>query len=202
MAYYLGKDVDLTWTTENPSRGVSVAPDGTMSAPTVVANVSGAGMLDAPDFTNSGMADITGLDLSIGATDEDVAFLGVRTPLKAEVHKETTVTITKKKSNKVFDVLFASGGRWGLDVDNAFFDGLTMPTVYTGGSFGYRLFVQLKSGQEVFVVRGAQMASHTVTLNADGTQEETLEFTSQVQPKIFENATDGGIGTAVSAAEL
>ena len=48
---------------------------------------------------------------------------------------------------------------------------------------------------------GVQM-SHTVTLNADGTQEETLEFTSQVQPKIFENATDGGIGTAVSAAEL
>ena len=39
------------------------------------------------------------------------------------------------------------------------------------------------------------MTGHTVSLNADGTQEETVEFTSQVNPQIF--AATGSAGTAV-----
>jgi len=198
MAYYLGKDVELVWSTENSSRGATVNVDGDLTAEAPVLPVSGAVALALPNFTDNAMADITGLDLSIGATDEDVAFLGVRTPLKAEVHKETTVTLTKKKGNKVWDVMFASGARWGIDSDNAFYDGLTQPSV----DFGYRLFVMLKDGQEVFVVRSAQMNAHTVTLNADGTQEETMEFVSSVQPKIYPASGVTGINTAVSPAEL
>ena len=198
MAYYLGKDVELVWSTENSSRGATVNVDGDLTAEATVLPVSGAVALALPNFTDNAMADITGLDLSIGATDEDVAFLGVRTPLKAEVHKETTVTLTKKKGNKVWDVMFASGARWGIDSDNAFYDGLTQPSV----DFGYRLFVMLKDGQEVFVVRSAQMNAHTVTLNADGTQEETMEFVSSVQPKIYPASASTGINTEVSPAEL
>jgi len=198
MAYYLGKDVELVWSTENTSRGATVNVDGELTAEATVLPVSGAVALAAPNFADNAMADITGLDLSIGATDEDVAFLGVRTPLKAEVHKETTVTITKKKGNKVWDVMFASGARWGIDSDNAFYDGLTQPST----DFGYRLFIMLKDGEETFVVRSGQMNSHTVSLNADGTQEETIEFVSSVQPKIYPDTGSSGIATAVGAGEL
>jgi hypothetical protein len=198
MAYYLGKDVELVWSTENSSRGVNVGAGGDIEPLATVNPVSGAVALASPNFQDNAMADLTGLDLSIGATDEDVAFLGVRTPLKAEVHKETTVTLTKKKGNKVFDVMFASGARWGVNSSNALYDGLSQPDT----DFGYRLFIILKNGEETFVVRSAQMNSHTVTLNADGTQEETMEFISSVQPKIYPASNSSGINTGVSAAEL
>jgi len=35
---------------------------------------------------------------------------------------------------------------------------------------------------ECMTVRNAQMTGHTITLNADGTQEQTVEFTSMVKP--------------------
>ena len=51
-------------------------------------------------------------------------------------------------------------------------------------SFGYRLHLALKDelGGEVVTIRNACLNSHTVTLNADGTQEETAEFYSYVKP--------------------
>ena len=57
---------------------------------------------------------------------------------------------------------------------------LEEPTV----SHGYRLYIQLKSGSEVFTVPNACVQSHTTTINADGTQEETIEFMSYVTPRI------------------
>ena len=202
MAYYLGKDVELVLQTENTGYAVNVDASGSIDplaagSKTATTYISGARALEGPNFPQFAMSDITGIDLSIGATDEDVAFLGNRTPLKAEVHKETTVTVTKKKGNKVWDVMFASGARWGVN-GTALYDGLEQPDV----DFGYRLYITLKAGQEVFVIRSCQMNSHTVTLNADGTQEETMEWISSVQPKIYDNSGATGIETAVSAAEL
>jgi hypothetical protein len=37
-------------------------------------------------------------------------------------------------------------------------------------------------------IKNAQMTGHSISLNADGTQEETLEFTSSVQPDISSSA--------------
>ena len=202
MAYYLGKDVELVFQTENASYAANVDSDGDVAplaagSQTATTYISGARALEGPNFPQYAMSDITGIDLSIGATDEDVAFLGARTPLKAEIHKETTVTITKKKSNKVWDVLFASGARWGVN-GTAFYNGLEQPDT----DFGYRVYITLKAGEEVYVVRSCQMNTHTVSLNADGTQEETMELISSVQPKIYPVSSSTGIETAVSAGEL
>jgi hypothetical protein len=67
--------------------------------------------------------------------------------------------------------------------------GLSAPKDVTdfGGSnisFGYRVFIELKNGTQIIAVPGCQLTGHTVTLNADGTTEETMEFLSNVDPKI------------------
>ena len=42
----------------------------------------------------------------------------------------------------------------------------------------------MKSTEEVFTVPNCQITAHSVTLNADGTTEETMEFISQETPTI------------------
>ena len=56
----------------------------------------------------------------------------------------------------------------------------------------------MKGNSECFTVRNATLTGHSVSLNADGTQEETLEFASQVEPVIDNAAYD----TATTEAEL
>ena len=67
-------------------------------------------------------------------------------------------------------------------------------------SFGYRVFIELKNGTEIIAVPGCQLTGHTVTLNADGTTEETCELISQVTPKIGAAMTD--VDDRLTAAEL
>ena len=86
---------------------------------------------------------ITGLDLSFGVMDEDVAFVGQRNVLKAEIKKDNSVTITRKKSDSVWSVIY-NDARFGLmeepsggyypspvpgdgDWVNPFHDGLSAP---------------------------------------------------------------------------
>jgi hypothetical protein len=204
MAYYLGKDVGVIIHTES-DRGIDISAANVMSAAdpgaaipkldTTVSFDSGAGLI----------SNLTGVDLGIGSTDEDVVFMGANTPLKAEVHKETTLSLTKKKNAPSFDVMFSGDtskniARWGTKnaADGTFFDGLEAITQ----QFGYRLYVQMKGAAEIFVIRNAQMTAHTVTLNADGTQEETIEFTSQVNPLIFAASGATGINTATTTGAL
>jgi hypothetical protein len=56
--------------------------------------------------------------------------------------------------------------------------------VSTGVTFGYQVEITLLTGTEVFKVPNAQITGHTVSLNADGTTEETIEFMSQEDPVI------------------
>ena len=190
MAYFLGSDVKVALTTEHNTTGVLVASGATglYTLSTTTSNPT----IKKRDGTNLGttnaLADVVGLDLGIGAMDEEVSYLGHRTPLKAEVHKETTVSLTIKRKNANFDVIFSgdsSGdiGRWGLNTDAALADGLAEPDIF----YGYRLAIHMKSGAEVFTVCNACLVGHTVTMNADGTQEETIEFSSQVEP-VIDNA--------------
>ena len=204
MAYYLGKDVGVIIHTES-DRGIDISAANVMSAadpgaaiPKLATSVSfdsGAGLI----------SNLTGVDLGIGSTDEDVVFMGANTPLKAEVHKETTITLTKKKNASTFDVIFSGDtdkniARWGTknNADGTFFDGLEAVTE----QFGYRLYVQLKGATEIFMVSNAQMSSHTVSLNADGTQEETIEFTSQVNPLIYATTGSAGLTGSTGAGAL
>lgn len=209
MAYYLGKDVGVVLTTEDATYGVTVAVASNVY--TVAHANPGAtiGPLANPNFdTSTGLvSNLTGVDIGIGSTDEDVVFMGANTPLKAEIHKETTVTLTKKKNSAAFDVMFAGDedgtiARYGVKDAGALYGGLEQPGDDYAYTFGYRIFVALKAGSEILAIRNAQMTSHTVSLNADGTQEETIEFTSQVNPKIFHATTDGGLDTATTAGDF
>jgi hypothetical protein len=204
MVYYLGRDVKVYITAEvdnhvyiNSSKQIhSTASDGEVC----FAIQRSQGMAAAAK-----VSDLTAVDLGIGATDEDIAYMGQRTPLKAEIKKETTVSITRKKSNDVYDIIFngdASGvkGRWGIggpitagSTTNSH-TGLEKPTV----NWGYRIHIQLKGSTEIFTVRNATVTAHSVTLNADGVTEETLEFTSHVDPKIATTANT----TVTGATEI
>jgi hypothetical protein len=81
------------------------------------------------------------------------------------------------------------GGRWGLCNNSAgdvkINDGLRAPAEAVDDSgnitFGYRLYIKLASG-ETISVPCMQINGHTVTLNADGTTEETMEFSSYITP--------------------
>ena len=105
MAYFLGSEVEVCLTTET-SKSVAVADvsgkflvSGTGVA-TVAYGINSKDD-DNAQFPADALSDITGIDLGIGSMDEDVDYLGHRTPLKAEVHKQTTTTyalmIPKKK---------------------------------------------------------------------------------------------------------
>ena len=235
MTYFLGRDVEVYLTTES-----ATAPSGGNACSIVVDTVSGAKLLRSDDggsedpvsgsmipqmafaaAVSGSVLDLTGIDLSIGVSDEDVGpFLGSPQIMqKVELRKETVVTLTRKKSDNFFDVLFNGpvkggdfiqgatsdakrmGARYGLQ-----YQGATDVKIGDGQSFmkdvpdlngatnccyGYRIHIVLKpfvSGdvtEEVFVVKCAAMTGHTVTLNADGVQEESIEFTSSVAPEPF-----------------
>lgn len=203
MAYYLGKDVGVEIKTENATNGITVGANNVItgsSSPTTI------GKLINPNFvTGVGViSNLTGVDIGLGTTDEDVVFMGANTPLKAEVKKETTISLTKKKNSPAFDVLFSGDtsdqcARWGLESGSTNIrGGLAEPDV----EFGYRIYVMLKSTAEIISIHNCQMTGHTVTLNADGTQEETVEFASQVQPMIYTASSSGGLDRATTATEL
>ena len=142
-------------------------------------------------------ADITGVDVSLAAQDEDTSYIGQKQAGKVEIKKNYTVTLTRKKKNNVWDVIFngdstGATGRFGLaNGAAALGNGLVNPTSVLAGSdtakscYGYRVALQLKTGtagntdnEECICVTNCCLTSYTTTLNADGVTEETLEFMS------------------------
>ena len=210
MAYYLGRDVLVALTTEDTGYGLQYdvtgkdlqtyaladgpedAADLNIAGPRALVSNTVFGTIDKTvDFKNE-LADVTGVDLSIGVVDEDITYLGQRSVLKAEIKKETTITITRKKSDMSWDIMFngdgTNTGRYGIKGDGSFHDGLEDTGVE---DFGYRVYIKLNSG-EYFVAPNCCVQAHSVTLNADGTTEETLELMSYLDPKICGAETDSG----------
>ena len=176
MAYFLGRDVSVKIKAADHVGVTSAGALAYDNTGVIFANSSGVSVTD-----------VTGVDLGIGVTDEDITYMGSKTVLKAEIKKETTVSLTRKKKDNVWDVVFNGLCRWGA-ASNAPISSLAQPsTVSNGGdatSYGYQIDITLKSGEEVFKVRNAVITGHTVSLNADGTTEETMEFMSQEDPLI------------------
>ena len=208
MAYFLGRDVKVAITTEDAVVGIGLEATsdalealGVESAEAgcddfVIADTLFAGPLACNDsgsdsvfnaqtgvgaaaYSNE-IADLTGVDLSIGATDEDVTYFGQRQVLKAEIKKETTVTVTRKKGDRVWEEVF-NNARWGVnEAGNAIRANLAGQPDDIG--FGYRLYVKMKDTAEVFILRNTCVQSHSVSLNADGITEETMELMTYVDP--------------------
>ena len=217
MAYFLGRDVDVYVTLETVGVG---SPSGVAVSTTdsvdLVANASALiPAMESNALVLSGaVTDVTGVDLSIGVSDEDVGpFFGQLATQKIEIRKETTVSLTRKKSNTDWDVIFNGptvagefygsaanaarmGARFGAEYSGTTMmvsQGLVNPTgvLETGSTttscYGYRIHLRMKDGDtgEVFTVRNCAYTGHTVSLNADGTSEETMEFTASMTPYVY-----------------
>jgi hypothetical protein len=182
MAYFLGRDVKVAITTEDASNGIEinattpdVAQPSTATSGDVI-EVLGGTLFDAGSNYNP-FTDVTSVDLTLGKVDEDIAYIGQRTALKAEIKNETTLVITKKKDGKFWDHVFMDA-RYGIS-GTALAEAV-QPTT----EFGYRLYVQLKSANEVISIPNCVLADKSTSLNADGVTEETLTFSSNVTPAI------------------
>ena len=142
---------------------------------------------------------VTGLDLSFGVMDEDVAFVGQRNVLKAEIKKDNSVTLTRKKSDAVWNTIY-NDARFGLiDHDDTAAGGSTVQLVPGAASFpqgltapdyqqcGYRVYLRFggtTSADEIFVLRNCYVTDYSVTMGADSSQEESITLQSYIDPII------------------
>ena len=235
MAYFTGRDVRLWVTTEHPDDGVRI--DGTspgdqlITYPDVNTNDSNAifaGLADA-GLTAWLLSDITGVDVSVGAQDEDISFMGLRNVGKLEIKKDTSVSITRKKSDVKFAMLFQGktkannsngdgkhGARYGLINSSGMkiSDGTTDPksTLDDAGTakqcFGYRVFVELKPESaadagdgEVLVIPNCMFSEYSHTLSNEASNEESFTLTSQVKPFIYNGTKSGGAYTGLAVTQ-
>lgn len=195
MAFFLGKDVAVACSTENQSQGLTIAKEGTYTTP-----VGGTFATDLNTSSPDGAAweQITSVDLSIGAMDEDISYFGMRSQTKAEIKKDTTINVTRKKTNNEWDVVY-NDARYGISGSNDAWDGLEEPT----STHGYRLHLTINpstrnANSEVVTIMGCCVQSHTVTVNTDGTMDETLELMSYITP-VYQ---DTKYGTAITNANI
>jgi len=188
MAYFLGKDVAVHLAVEQATVTDTVSGafvDVTANPALITATLITAGDIQFAGGRDGGAAtiavpDLTGVDISIGAVDEDISYFGYRSVTKAQIKNETTVSLTRKKKDSSWDAIF-NGGRYGCDSTGDFTAfGLTQPTINTG----YRLYVYLKDTEEIFTIIGACVQAHSTSVNADGTSEETMEFMSYITPNV------------------
>jgi hypothetical protein len=195
--------------TEDMGNTTATSFTGGYDEPDYVAGTTFADNLD-DDPGPTKVPNLTGVDIGISATDEDITYMGKKCVLKAEIKRETTVSLTRKKSDTLWDTVFLGptatnkgwtgsaqetgnyGARWGVIEaaadDWKIFNGLAAPSNVTDVdgtdvTFGYRVHIVLKDAAGVVSVPGCTITGHTVSLNADGTTEETLEFISNVTPK-------------------
>lgn len=227
MTYFLGRDVDVFLTLESKVTASGLAVDANERV-VLAADASATipSMINGATVATAAVLDLTGVDLSIGVSDEDVGpFFGQETTQKIELRKETTLTLTRKKSDSTFDLIFngpcsgtqfmggtsnadllqakRQGARFGIKFESAEMrmnDGLENPKLVTesgtttASCYGYRLHIRFKDGTnagEVFCLRNAAFSAHTTSLNADGAQEETLEFMSTTPPYIHVPSSAG-----------
>jgi len=212
MAYFLGRDVNVYITTETAVTNKAIGTSGSAAvAPIIklgdpssdITNLFADDMNAAVALTNyTPYADIVGVDVALGTMDEDTSFMGQTQPGKVEIKKEYTVSLTRKKNNNLWDLIYngdstGNKARFGMGNNNTGLGtGLVNPKEIKDGSgdfscYGYRVSLQFKTGtagntgnEEVMCVKNCCLTAYTTTLNADGVQEETLEFTSY-QPVVY-----------------
>jgi hypothetical protein len=233
MAFYTGKEVQV-WlchecTTGGDDKALAVSSGGSSKNLMALTNsVTTSGTRPAEMFcaprNRAGVAglnitDLTGVDISIGSVDEDISYFQTANVGKIEVKKETSVTLTRKMSDKAFLVAYqgkvhaadAEDGaglhptRWGLKDTDDISSGNTDPKNTldaTGGniSYGYRLHVLLQSSGQIFTIPNCTLMSHAVTASNDAANEETIEFMSTVKPIIKGSASYDT--TATTAANI
>jgi hypothetical protein len=232
MAYYTGRDVDVFWSTEHDSYGIKEEEFagnsfelerllGSTATTPFVESLAQIGLDDTK------LKDVTGVDLSIGAQDEDISYMGLRNQGKIEVKKDTSVTITMKKKDRHFLQLYQGStnssssnttgghpGRWGLielsagtiEVQDGTIDpkscvdaGATTKTTY-----GFRLIVEFKGDTSgtanngaCIIIPNCTLSEVTHTTSNEAADEESVTFTSSVKP-IISNAQRSSASTTAT----
>ena len=147
---------------------------------------------------------LTGADLSLGAMDEDLSFIGQRATMRVEVKKENSITLTRKKVDDTWDVIYndarfgaietlSTGGSAG-DADTDLETGLTAPD-FPG--YGYRVYLKFRDHTDansvgaILCIPNCCITEHTMTLGADATTEESITFQSYLDPIIVALAGGG-----------
>ena len=213
MVYFLGREVAVYFNTEQGTseRAVNITASG--SGDVEVGPPSGSGELFADDLEGGSalnnynpITDVTGVDISIGATDEDITYIGQMITGKVEIKKEMTISVTRKKKNNLWDTVFngpiltadletganqSQGARWGIN-DTKIASGLINPKDNTDEAdatdcgHGYRVSVQIGNTTATGLVMSfpnCTINSYSTSLSADGVTEETMEFGTQMSVK-------------------
>ena len=177
MAYFLGRDVSVNIKTEHATAGIDL--NGAYNTDPTVATWF------ASDNADSGIvvSDLTGVDIGIGVTDEDITYMGKKSVLKAEIKKETTLSLTRKKSTALWDNVF-NNARWGADSGSIHLGLSAPPADGSYDNYGYKIQITMSAAADKLTMRNMTVTGHTISLNADGTTEETLEFVTQVAPVV------------------
>jgi hypothetical protein len=225
MAYYTGTDVKVWVCAESPDAGIDLS--GTGSTLKVITSFTAGDVKIVPrgshiGYTDFNIADITGVDLSTGAQDEEISYFGTKTPGKIETKSDMSVTITKKVRDRLFATLaqgntitgnsVGSGGHGGKHgickaiggSSNLIHDGTIDPksSLDDGGTigYGYRVAIQLKEDSTgtaqdgaVVVLRNCSIGEYTHTVSADTANEESITFTSGVSPLILNGIKTGNV---------
>ena len=123
MVYFVGRDVAVWLGTEEQNNGLfysgsASGPNWDTSDAASVSNYTrfalptarGTEGSEAEDF---GFDYISGVDLSVGAMDEDITYVGFRDVTKVEIKKETTVTLSRKKVDEMWYQVF-NNARFGV----------------------------------------------------------------------------------------
>ena len=237
MAYFTGKDVDVWITTEHLNDYIEVtdnelvvqrtaATDLTTAREDITSDALFSGALGNAGSSANRLTDLTGVDVSVGASDEDLNFFGLRNVGKIEIKKETGVTITRKKSNNKNMVAFqgttasadskssgAHGGRWGLVYDgsskmvlnDATIDPKSATDDTSSQCYGWRVFIELKAESStgagdgtVLIIPNCTMMDYSGTVSNDAANEETFTFSSMVKPRVM-NSEKVAVTTSPSA---
>ena len=192
MVYFVGRDLDVIISTEEADNGLfwlsgatgpSWAFDDAVSKASYSLVAVPRAHADAQASGNE-VKYLIGADLSVGAMDEDITYVGFRDVTKVEIKKETTLTLTRKKVDAVWDDWF-NNVRFGLTGSALIGASDNEEPTQTRG---FRIWLKLKpsgsSQGDTFTLRNCCLQSHTVSTNVDGTFDETIEFMSYIDPKI------------------
>tara|TARA_Y100001938_G_C8069816_1_gene422438 strand:- start:246 stop:989 length:744 start_codon:yes stop_codon:yes gene_type:complete len=232
MAYYTGTDVKIWIALEHDTKGIMVKNNAETAedviqltnSSDVTAAESGVdsigAMQDCLGESGYNIPDVVGIDLAIGAQDEDISYFGSKTMGKIKVKSDIQVTMTIKQKHRLFSMLSqgsvfssdsvsdgAHSARYGLitntaGTDDVIADGTTDPkgTLDTDGNqcFGYRVAVMLKApstspGDDgtVLIIRNASIGEYTVTTSNDAVNEESIQFVSMVDPLVVSGKVTG-----------
>ena len=180
-------------------------------------SVTALGLVDSDEVADGGgavaadvntLSDLTGIDVSLDKTNEDISYFGQDTGLQAEIKNNYTISITRKKTDNLFEAMYNQAKMGilayvstsknaveltdlaghlnatnadGYELVNSGADGTVSASKWT--HMGYRVHVKEKHAGALMSFRNCCVQGYSVSLSPDGIQEETIEFYSEVDAK-------------------